>query len=138
MNQGSRTQDPGWRRGDEMQRKILSFSALLVVFCLFSPWLVSAEETDVAIIQISRSLKSGPDRIEAGAYTVRVLVTGDSKRIQLVRDNQVISDEAAIELSLKETVSKPMVAIEKMKSDDLIRIKIKMASSMFLAYYKIV
>jgi hypothetical protein len=120
-----------------MYQQIIQFSVLSIALCLSVPGSVPADKVDVATVQISQTIQSGADEILPGAYTVRVKESGEGKKIQLVRGSEVISDEVAIEMPLKKNVDKPRVVLEKMRSDNLLRIKITMKSSILMAYYKI-
>lgn len=113
----------------------------LLSFCLitgFCSVLWSASEKDVGQVTFSKKLQLGEKIIEPGTYTVRISEAGGEKRILLVQDNLVKADELAIVIPMKAPVAEPVIVVERMKSDNLLRLKVKVGQVMLLAYFKIV
>lgn len=121
-----------------MRRK-LTFG-LLSILLIFSAGSVlpGGSEKEAGTITFAKKLQYGEVTFGPGTFTVRIKDGDDGKRILLVQDNVVKVDALAIDIPLERSVTRPVITVEKMRSDDLMRLKVKADSEMLLVYFKII
>ena len=121
-----------------MIHKISFYMLSILLISSFCSVLWSGSDQDVGTVTFSKKLRLDEQIIEPGTYTIRIREAGQDRRILLVQDNAVKVDALAIQIPLDKPVADPVIVVERMRSDNLLRLKVKVGKVMLLAFYKII